>query len=116
MEETSGKPAGEEGALEVVPNDSYVDYWYDKETMPYEKVLEEHIRQGNFINFRFRGRDYNVDWLFIGTLEGEDADGGCPPYPGIEQPNTFEEFCNLRFLDGMTFAEAFDELRFFETC
>jgi hypothetical protein len=92
----------------------YIASWYDEGEIQLEDELES-IRYGSDTRFRFRGRDYVIDWLFIGTLEGEAEDGYFLPYPGVKQPNNFEEFRKLRFLDGMTFEEAFDELRFFES-
>jgi hypothetical protein len=79
--------------------------------------LIEIIEMGDCFCFQFRGKDYLIDAYEIQNPDvQEDGSFGENPtlYPESSKVNNSTELFTLRFLDGKTILEAYDELKFFD--
>jgi len=99
----------------------YIEYgWLDNVTL--RQALEV-LSRGCCLNFQFKGKDYCVDdfgqtivdpALYEGEYEGVPYPSCHRHYPESGKAQSLEEFRKLRFLDGKTFEEVFDELKVFD--
>ncbi|MDR1016934.1 MAG: hypothetical protein LBL67_05715 [Coriobacteriales bacterium] len=122
-----GKIPYEELGLDPIKDKDLIEWSYNNQIsaaprcwskgVTLEDTLEQ-IDYGAAIFFNFRGHDYFIERDIQGYLI-QDPMMGHPEldytdYPENFQAKTPEEMKALKFLDGGTIAERFDELRFFE--